>query len=1415
MSSTSSRGRALSMLPPEYFDRVCAEAIEDWRLLDGRPSLSGAWKQMFSQVQSPRHVVSELLQNADDAGATQAIVTIRDGVFSFEHDGTDFTEKQFLSLCGFGFSDKRTLHTIGFRGIGFKSTFSLGSAVEVHTPTLAIRFDKARFTQPTWIKDGDPVEGTVIRVRIDDEHRDRELRKNLQEWISSPASLLFFNNIRRLEIDGVTIERKVIGPGPVPNSTWIDLTGAKSHQILVASSDEEAFPADAMEEIRRERFADDVTLPPCRVELVCGLLCEQRLFVVLPTGVKPHLPFSCNAPFVQDPARMAIKDPSVSPTNRWLLNRLGILAAEVMQGWLANDTLSLGDRAQAYCMLPAPPVDGDSVSASTTSAVCAAFAEMIDEDAVLLTSEGVVAPPRSCFAPPVGLYDVWEPSALLETFATEGQALLARNINKHQRGRLVQWEWLEQTPASRIVELLEGDRHPPRPASNPALVALWRFIERNVGYDYGGQRRRRLSMVPVLDEDHLSRAESVVRLGSSRRNLRSEDWDFLLSHLRVADDDWLQHLAIDKEAPASARGDAADLEACRLLLKELGLAEPTPISSVVEHTAQGFFAAEKTVSREDCVRFAHILAALDVDAPPAMRFVTRDNHRRNTSEGIMLDDGELDQLVPEDWASSSLLHPDYADMNGVCEAGQWRVWSVGERSGLWAFAVLVEQKGRIWSRDEVEHFLRNHGCAPPSRYRYSRPNFANTDFDFDEVLLKHWTERAKTDPDIWARVLGRLLKGPATEWTSSLHASISESGSSYSYQLPCDPIPAQWVCRLRSLPCLADTFGGPHAPAELLIRTPETEPLLGVEPFVAADNDREETKPLLLLLGARDTPAGAGSILDRIRALAEIPVPPLRELAKWYDALDRVLARRRPDDLTVIQEAFAADRLIYSAQGEWVCADEVFQRLSDDDPPDLPVLHGEFASLAMWAVIGVADRPSPDLLIEYLKGWESGRKLDGAELRRLRSIMPQLLSRIWQECEHWLSLDGSWMPVTFFDLALFDDSSIRVRELFPAVKQRTADCRTLSSEARHLPSLAKLRDLGQSIDFRLSRKQADLPPAVAKPWMRVLGNAFARIALADTTEQNIVRDAGRRLTTTQWQPFRVLGVTPYLDGTPAGQNHEPEVLWDDRTLFVRQAPVAKSLDPVVAELGRHCPGDAFQKAIRSCFERDETFVTEYLAGQFTFADKVPEAATDTADPAAVTAADAPPDGEPAPVGTAAAPNADAGPEAAPPDAPAPPAEPPPAPTAESDPPIELEPGMPEPSRQTRERKPRDEDQNPPLIAQFAVARGFRWDGVRDTYVHADGTQMVKAEGLFPWEHRHGERTLCRYWPSEQCLTKGGVELGADLWELIRKSPDTTAMVLLGEDNRPLGLGGSEIVRMVQGGALTLFPAKYRLRKPQP
>ena len=367
------------MKPPIYFESVRQRAADRWKQLEADKELAGPWHQLFRQVQSPRHVLSELLQNADDEGAKKASVSFDGETFVFEHDGADFTEEQFASLCRFGFSNKRNLHTIGFRGIGFKSTFSLGDNVEVLSPSLAISFQKKRFTEPVWIEGSRPSEATVVRVEVRDKNRAKQLSANLAEWAESPSSLLFFRNLRELTINGATVRRRVTKRGPVANSRYLTLTGEDTQRLLLLQSGAEALPPEAVEELRAERDVEDLHLPPCEVEVVLGLTQPQRLYVVLPTGAELPLPFSINAPFIQDPARMKIKDPATSPTNRWLLERAGRLVAETMLEWLSNRNLPLDERAAAYQFLSETTAFDSTLGGQCAEAIFSSFDDVIAE----------------------------------------------------------------------------------------------------------------------------------------------------------------------------------------------------------------------------------------------------------------------------------------------------------------------------------------------------------------------------------------------------------------------------------------------------------------------------------------------------------------------------------------------------------------------------------------------------------------------------------------------------------------------------------------------------------------------------------------------------------------------------------------------------------------------------------------------------------------------------------------------------------------------------------------------------------------------------------------------------------------------------------------------------------------------------
>ena len=248
--------------------------------------------------------------------------TISNNVFEFVHD-EDFDPDALQSLCQFGLSNKRHLHTIGFRGVGFKSVFSLGPQVTITTPTISFGFHKKRFTEPFWVDSASLSRGeTVITVAIDDVPKAKALKAEFQHWVRSPIPLLFFNHIRKLEIQQDVIYKEVLGVGPIGNTEHIRLTSRKTIEVLVIHSEAEPFPATALEEVRDERGSTELDLPPAAVQIVLSNDIEHHLYTVLPTDVKPYLPFSFNVRSFRI-SKKEIKHPATSPTNQWLLRRIG------------------------------------------------------------------------------------------------------------------------------------------------------------------------------------------------------------------------------------------------------------------------------------------------------------------------------------------------------------------------------------------------------------------------------------------------------------------------------------------------------------------------------------------------------------------------------------------------------------------------------------------------------------------------------------------------------------------------------------------------------------------------------------------------------------------------------------------------------------------------------------------------------------------------------------------------------------------------------------------------------------------------------------------------------------------------------------------------------------------------------------
>ena len=1402
--------------PPDYYEKVRQSATQLWEKLERDPELAGPWRQLFRQVQSPRHVLSELLQNADDARATEASVRIENGAFIFEHNGDDFSEEQFASLCRFGYSNKRGLHTIGFRGVGFKSTFSLGDPVTLVTPTLSICFNQERFTEPRWL-DGetDTLGRTRVTVKLTDHHGKLAVKKNLNEWLKTPFSLLFFKNLRRICIGDSELKWGSLGPGPVANSEWMALNEDTTHDYLLIRSDADSFPDDSMEEIRNERMLEadeEEEFPSCAIDILLG--ARGPLFVVLPTGVNTQLPFACNAPFIQDPARLKIKDPETSPTNRWLLERAGKLAASAMLRWLGNRELSTFERAGAYGLLPDVVREDQSLNGVCSKTVESAFEAQIESHPLLLTQAGNLAADKRSVAIPPELFDIW-PGDQIDTFLdARRRPALCQHVEPDDRKKLLNWCFVEEIGKQQFIRTLEN-KHLPKPGSWRELLNLWVYVAPEVTGPFprmGHVFATELRIAPVQGKQVLYAPSQIVRLGK-RKSLKSEsDWEFLDRHLIVLNRYWPRFLAKQRRIASGQDQSSLDSEvrAAYAVLKEAHLKESSDVSKVIRKVAKEFFSVN-AVRLEDCVRLSQIAAKWRANVGDEIKFLTANKTLRKASDGVFFDaDGGLGELLPDKLRDSRVLHPRYVEEFSSCSNEDWNRWISSGDAGLKTFVVPVQSTKNFGSRRLLERGLRSRGCTASVEHRYNKPTFEIRDWDFPLVIWKHWRQLSEGDDEVWLKIALRILSEKDTFWRNKDRAEVIEvARNGHERTVACDGLMSSWVRKLRELPCLPDTHGIKRKPYELLRRTPETESLLDVELFIKGSLDQQQNSALLDLLGVRKKPAGPEALLARVRSLARVKSPPAAEVEKWYSRLDALMATCSTDDYRRVQEAFQTEKLILTQNGMWEGTAGVYLSTDEDDVPGAEVIRASVSSLTLWRKVGVADRPTPELAIRWLNGLPTGKPLGSDTLRRARALLRHHPQRIWEECRQWLNLAGEWVPTEALAWSLTMQSLVPWSHLHEWVKKQTADLQKLPVEVTDNPPFSQLPTLATRVEERLQDSLLPACKPVKKGWLTTFAAELVRADFDTEEETERIRRLADRLARTRWCATSQIRTTPYIEGKPAGTARHADVLWlSDRLLYVDGLTRGKLARRVPEEIGKAFDGRAdIRAALAYAFERPGRDVKEYLEENFSLGPPSPALAATTKEVGKHFV------GEDDGPGTAGANQADQAPGDS-------------QPNGlryvegnfEVDAEVDAEGEMgapPEAQANAGRARPRRRSSRkrigPSIIERYAMARGFRKAG-EDRYRHVDGSCITRTRGdLFPWEQRGANGDIIRYyWPKEHCLEREPLEIEADVWERIDQSPGTCALVLATIEGEPVAVTGSQLRAMLEKGRIRLFPATYRV-----
>lgn len=296
------------------------------------------------------HFIYELLQNAEDAKASEVRFTLNPNSVEFEHDGTElFTIDDIESITNIGSSTKADDPTnIGKFGVGFKAVFAYTANPEIESGLF--HFCIREMVVPESISPGSLGERKTRFVFPFDnpekppEKAQAEIEKHLREL--NENTLLFLNNIRKIEYR-------------LPDATEGFLerreTADDEHRIEIAVMRQGRTVPESVHYLRFEKVVsvqdeNDGKREDYRIAVAFGLEPQDQGWKIAPLypgqvciyfpAVKEtsNLRFHLHAPFASTVARDSVRD---YPANNELRNHLAELVAESMHVLRDRDLLNV------------------------------------------------------------------------------------------------------------------------------------------------------------------------------------------------------------------------------------------------------------------------------------------------------------------------------------------------------------------------------------------------------------------------------------------------------------------------------------------------------------------------------------------------------------------------------------------------------------------------------------------------------------------------------------------------------------------------------------------------------------------------------------------------------------------------------------------------------------------------------------------------------------------------------------------------------------------------------------------------------------------------------------------------------------------------------------------------------------------
>lgn len=320
------------------FNALHDSQVEDAKTFS-KPKYAMYWASIVDKYKEKAHFVYELLQNADDAKATEVTFQLSEDRLVFRHNGSigfsvtadeDKKERGHINaITGIGWSTKdKDVEKIGKFGVGFKAVFQYTKEPRVYDDKFWFKIEN--YIVPTWIENDFPdrKEGETVFVFpfINPREAYRDISHRLRT-LENP--ILFLPHLQKISIN-IPNEREIVYSKEIELSRWV---GGVKHELMTVSNNYENTTIHMFTEGIDIRYKGQNSVQNISV----GYLLDKdgnlevrgkfKVYCFFPTEEDFGLKCIVHAPFLLVDSRQSIKEDAV---NTMLKSKLADLATNAL-----------------------------------------------------------------------------------------------------------------------------------------------------------------------------------------------------------------------------------------------------------------------------------------------------------------------------------------------------------------------------------------------------------------------------------------------------------------------------------------------------------------------------------------------------------------------------------------------------------------------------------------------------------------------------------------------------------------------------------------------------------------------------------------------------------------------------------------------------------------------------------------------------------------------------------------------------------------------------------------------------------------------------------------------------------------------------------------------------------------------------